>query len=87
MALNPPSNFSYSSVTQKISWPAVTGADEYIIEINWGNPDVFWQIYSGSDTAFTFVPPAAIASIEVKGKSGKSDEYSEFTNPPETITF
>lgn len=61
-----------------VSWPAVDGADGYILERK-ANTDADWvQVYSGAD--FTFSETAGTwESVQYRVKSGANGKYGEYT--------
>lgn len=61
-----------------VSWPAVDGADGYILERK-ANTDADWvQVYSGAD--FTFSETAGTwESVQYRVKSGANGKYGKYT--------
>lgn len=61
-----------------VSWPAVDGADGYILERK-ANTDADWvQVYSGADLTFSETA-GTWESVQYRVKSGANGKYSEYT--------
>lgn len=61
-----------------VSWPAVDGADGYILERK-ANTDADWvQVYSGADLTFSETA-GTWESVQYRVKSGANGKYGEYT--------